>query len=981
MPTFPPELLRYLEAIAAPFRRLAESDSSFALGRRDKEFAGMPDTLANIAAKYSVPGRPLKATSNGDSGELYYLSAPGLKNEALGGVDKFQRRLSSGEAPRMDVTRNYAYEPLVEDNWDTSQLLPPKYDIDANYASGTGLNGRGLAMQMYPAAWDLIRANNGTDMSRQFKPDNFMRKTAALQSALLKGKSMSHVPFSGEMFLGMDTDKYPAAKLLANLLSGQDVRKDPRAYNLAPNGQENVINNSALLSPDQRVGGLALTEAAKVNQRIGGMRQVVQEQWHNAQWPLEGPGTFTNNFQPDAETLRYLGAEHKIGTPTIKRSLMADWASRMAEAGASSEDIQSMMGDQAQHFGQGSLYAEGGVVKDYDGLLNGGAPMKKYAGGGQIKQVGKVLGEALQGLKATFPEIGGVAAGHDLVPLSTSAPSILAPEQELAAALKPVPKIDPNAPESPSRRGFLGKVLGTAARVAMPSDLNPVKALLNTPAAPTPSPLVQAAEAAPEQGFSGYAALLKKAYDRVRANDLQDLVEERYDAPSVYEFDNLSNDLKHAVLEPHEIKVLDKSNGLNNELLNDITWLHEHQQILDDLSTGSAKNAFRGLPGFDYEPKGRWAHNIKSFDDYLTKYFLGAQEFQEVGKPHDDIRQQLLRHISILDSHMDPDFGGSTALETLKTAVLKAFGYAAEENLGKVPKWAEEEMANHPDFQGFAAGGVVGKKNLSDTAGGLAQCACDHANGYCNGGHVAEYAEGGLVDKVKQLLDTLEWHRAARQPGFLFGEGYMRDVNGDVRNIEPYSELRPMVASTKEPVVPIRQTNPLMGYHTIGGKFDGSGVPIYFNQEMSRDRLPHLDESFWPGTAKIPKMAEGGRPGYQPVRSTYGTVHTSSGEPAWSKDFHYSEQVPPNPDLHQIGQALGHTEDPIIQRLQHLAMPQGMPLDGLEVRPLLQPEQFQGEPLDDGPDVQPYTEGSGHQGFDFAPDLLDALRALEQMKQ
>lgn len=663
MPTFSPELLRLLEAIAGPFRSLAGHDSTFALGRQDKAMAGLPDTLDNIARKYSAPGRDLSIAANpgfsdGDPGDMYRILTRGVGGHQMPTTGRVV-------PPSMDVIRNYEHD---------DDLTKSFYDIDANGSARGNAKGKGAAMQMYPAAWDLIKANEGTDLTQMLTADNYLRKPAALLSYLLRGHDATHVPLSGEMFHGMDTDAYPHSMDLANELAGTKGR-DPRTYHfnaapedvmrLQPNPADRIRENSMLLTPDQRVGGLALTEAAKVNQRIGGMSQPVQEAWHDSQWPTDGPA-FTSAFREaaDPSTLRYLGDTHKIGGPTMSRAQLTDWLIRRHLEGAQPEDTAKLMGsDQAERYGQGLLYAQGG----------------------------------------------------------------------------------------------------------------------------------------------------------------------------------------------------------------------------------------------------------------------------------------------------------------------------------------------------------------------LAQCACE-------GGRAENYAEGGSVrddvsSKLRNFFDWLEWERQERKPGFLYGEGYMVDADGRPVNITGHSNLRPMVTGTKEPVLPLRQTNPLMGYHTSTGYFDGSDVPINTSTRMSNDVMPHLDDDFWPGTAKIPRMADGGEVGQrdwlpkpepnewswlfpdQPQKPPepeqkpgsewkwlYDLLYPPTAEPAKkmaeggrssvidpagpfehvagttnarSRSFNArpSEALPANPVLMRAGRELGETDDPVVKRLQAAVLGHGIT----------------GQPLDDGAEVQPMV--TPYNGGDFAPDLIDALQQLERMKQ
>lgn len=376
MPTFSPELLRYLELIAAPFRHLAQDDASFAMGRLDKEMAGKPNTLPNIAAKYSRPGRGLKITPNGDDpGDMYRIEVPGVRGQA------------EAYPPHLDVIRNYDY------NYGEG---PPKYDIDAGSASH-GAKGKGAAVQMYPAAWDLIKANEGTDMTSMLTQDNYLRKPAALLSYLLRGNHGNQVPLSGEMFLGMDTGNYPEVKALSNHLTEARPGTDPLEYYFAPGGNEKVRTNSAALSPDQRIGGLALAEAAKVQARIGSMNHQVQDLWHDAQWPIEGPKAFTNNFSPflSKESLQYLGTKHKIGDPTLRRAMMTDWLARRARAGATNEDTLPLLDtDQAKNYGRDMFYAQGGLAQCHACM-----EAEKMAAGGAA---GKKVGEGYQPVRSTF---------------------------------------------------------------------------------------------------------------------------------------------------------------------------------------------------------------------------------------------------------------------------------------------------------------------------------------------------------------------------------------------------------------------------------------------------------------------------------------------------------------------------------------------------------------------------------------------------
>jgi len=341
MPAFSPELLRYLEAIAAPFRRLAESDSAFALGRNDKD-VGLPNTMGNIAAKYSAPGRTLSIHPYGeDPGYAYRIKA--------------HVPYTTTNPPSLDVIRNDLWE-------DTPQFRDtPTYDIDAMSATH-GAKGKGTGTQMYPAAWDLIKSHGGVDMSSTLTTDNYLRKPAALLSYLLRGNSAKQVPFTGEMFMGADPYKHPELNQLMNELSNHDLKGNPGNYYFAPGGRFSIMAKSGDITPDQRIGGLALAESAKVQQRIGSMNHQVQDLWQDAQWPLEGKEILTNSFSPylAPSSSLYLGHEHKIGDPTIRRALLTDWLAGHQKAGTPPEDIMKMLeSEQGENFGKNLLYAKG----------------------------------------------------------------------------------------------------------------------------------------------------------------------------------------------------------------------------------------------------------------------------------------------------------------------------------------------------------------------------------------------------------------------------------------------------------------------------------------------------------------------------------------------------------------------------------------------------------------------------------------------
>jgi len=210
----------------------------------------------------------------------------------------------------------------------------------------------------------------------------------------------------------------------------------------------------------------------------------------------------------------------------------------------------------------------------------------------------------------------------------------------------------------------------------------------------------------------------------------------------------------------------------------------------------------------------------------------------------------------------------------------------------------------------------------------------------------------------------------------MYGEGYARDLNGEEI---PMQDIRALKAGMQQPITDARELRHVMGNRS---RYDGelsSGTPVYTIINESADTMPHLDDGFWPGTAKVPKMASGGvnssassrgsRPGYQPVRSTQ-YVYDIYGHPVWTKDFRDEfdpHTLPVNQALARTGKVLGNTPDPIIKRLEQQVMPEGKPLPpGVQVKPFVMPD-IHGEPLDE------YE--------DFSPELYDALQELELMKR